>query len=279
MDRKRLFLVGTLALFLAAFTSLGIYRILRRAQISQAEQTLVVVSAEELPAGIPLQMSMLHTARINRSALPQGVFTRPEQIKDRGLLVPVAKGEIITEVKLAPKEAGAGLPSMIPDGMRAVSVKVNEVVSVAGFVQPGSHVDVILTGEPKVQGGVPDIAATTVLENVKVLAAGSQLQQNAKGEAQNVPVITLLVTPEEAQKVTLAANQGHIQLSLRNPMDRSKEQPAAIRAAWLYSLPHPTATPHASPVARPAVASPTPIHPPQTHVEVIRDMKREQANF
>jgi pilus assembly protein CpaB len=280
MDRKRLFIVGIIALFLAAFTSVGIYRVLRRAQLSQAEQISVVVAAQQLSAGVPLGQNMLRTVHVNKSAVPQGAFARIDQVKDRGLLVPVAKNEIITEIKLAPKEAGAGLPSMIPEGMRAVSVKVNEVVSVAGFVQPGTHVDVILTGQPGIRGGSSETTTTTVLQDVKVLAAGSQLQQNAKGEAQNVPVITLLVHPDEAQKLTLAANQGKIQLSLRNPLDRTKEQPPAIRTDLLYPqthAPRPAAMHFAAMQAN--SATPAPVMPPKTTVEVIRDVKREQASF
>jgi pilus assembly protein CpaB len=275
MERTRLFIVGILALLLAGLTGVGIYRILRRAQLSQVEQTNVVVAAKELSVGVPLDPNMLKTVRINKTALPQGAFTNVELVKNRGLLVPVAKNEILTEIKLAPKEAGAGLPSMIPEGMRAVSVRVNEVVSVAGFVQPGTHVDVILTGDPDSHHESQDVTTTTVLQNVKVLAAGSQLQQNNKGEAQNVPVITLLVTPEEAQKLTLAATEGKIQLSLRNPLDQDEAQPPALRNALLYPQ-----TKRVVPrIAQPKSVQTARAEVPTTTVEVIRGGKREQAKF
>ena len=127
----------------------------------------------------------------------------------------------ILPTKLAAESAGSGLPGLIPPGMRAVSVRVNEVVAVAGFVVPGTRVNVLLTGAPR---GDSEQQTTTVLENVAVIAAGQRLERNAAGEPQNTAVITLLVTPDDAQKLTLARNEGRIQLMLRNPLDREPMQ-------------------------------------------------------
>ena len=115
--------------------------------------------------------------------------------------------------------------------MRAVSVRVNEVVAVAGFVVPGTRVDVLLTGNPT---GGNEPQTTTVLENVAVIAAGQKLERNAAGDPQTTPVITLLVSPDDAQKLTLASSQGHIQLALRNPVDTKKEDIAAMKANGLH---------------------------------------------
>jgi pilus assembly protein CpaB len=115
--------------------------------------------------------------------------------------------------------------------MRAVSVRVNEVVSVAGFVGPGTRVDVLLTGTPN---GSSESQTTTVLQNVAVIASGHTLERNAAGEAQNTPVITLLVSPDDAERLTLASNEGHIQLSLRNPVDTQEGEVPAANAKGLY---------------------------------------------
>ena len=150
---------------------------------------------------------------------------------DRGVIIPINKGEFILPSKLAPENAGAGLPSLIPPGMRAVSVRVNEVVSVAGFVGPGTRVDVLLTGTPN---GSSESQTTTVLQNVAVIAAGHTLERNANGEAQNTPVITLLASPEDAERVTLASSEGKIQLVLRNPFDTHEDSVDAANARGLY---------------------------------------------
>ena len=115
--------------------------------------------------------------------------------------------------------------------MRAVSVRVNEVIGVAGFVVPGTRVDVLLTGNPT---GATDQQTSTVLENVAVIATGQKLEKNTAGEPQLTPVITLLVSPDDAQKLTLATTQGKIQLSLRNPLDTKQQELASVNTGTLY---------------------------------------------
>jgi pilus assembly protein CpaB len=148
-----------------------------------------------------------------------------------GVIVPISKGEFILPNRLAGENAGSGLPSLIPPGMRAVSVRVNEVVSVAGFVTPGTRVDVLLTGTP---GGSGEQQTTTVLQNVAVAASGHTLERTATGEAQNTAVITLLVSPDDAQRLTLASSEGHIQLALRNPLDTKQDEVPASNSRGLY---------------------------------------------
>src|SRR5262249_51797014 len=138
--------------------------------------------------------------------------------------------------KVAGENAGAGLPATIPPGMRAVAVKVNDVISVAGFAQPGTRVDVLLTGNPTKENDPANVTATTILQNVQVLAAGQKMQTNQEGKAQTVTVITLLVNPEQAQKVALATQEGRIQLALRNPLDIEDETVAALKTSTLYQL-------------------------------------------
>ena len=277
MKRTRLVLLATAALLLAAVTSYGVYQILQRASL-QGQQVAVVVAAQDLPVGTLLQAKHLKVARTNVSAVPQHAILKQESAQGRGVLYPVAANEVLLESKLAAKDAGGGLPSMIPEGYRAVSVKVNEVVSVAGFVQPGTRVDVLLTGSPDSSRKSENVTTTTVLENVQVLAAGTQLQQNAKGEATSVPVITLLVDPQDAQRLTLAAAEGRIQLSLRNPLDRNASRPKAVHTSLLYgSSAEPTPRP-AKPRPLAKISVPPPVQ--QIYmVEIIRGDKRDQTKF
>jgi pilus assembly protein CpaB len=147
--------------------------------------------------------------------------------------------------------------------MRAVSVRVNEVVSVAGFVTPGTRVDVLLTGTP---AGGSDQQTTTVLQNIAVLASGHTLERTSTGEAQTTAVITLLVTPDDAQRLALASSEGHIQLALRNPLDTRQEDVAASSTKGLYKMA--SAAPARAPVHHVQTAKATPPPPASTGVSV-----------
>jgi pilus assembly protein CpaB len=194
-----------------------------------------------------------------------------------GVINPISKGEFFLPNRLAGENAGAGLPALIPPGMRAVSVRVNEVVSVAGFVTPGTRVDVLLTGAP---GGSGEQQTTTVLQNVAVLASGHTLERTSSGEAQNTAVITLLVTPDDAQRLTLASTEGHIQLALRNPLDTKQDEVPASNSRGLYrGLPIPAAV-H-TPVRHVVPAKPTTTPPASTGVsiEVYQGDKKQEVKF
>jgi len=210
--------------------------------------------------------------------LPAGVFHRKDKLLGRGVILPISRGEFILTNKLAGENAGYGLPSLIPPGMRAVSVRVNDTSSVAGFVIAGTRVDVLLTGNPE---GVNQQETTTVLENVAVLAAGQKLERNAAGEPQNVPVITLLVSPDDAQKLTLASNQGKIQLVLRNPLDTRQEELAAARADALYKIaPAPARTEPPKPKVKRIAAAPIPPPAPAPYtIEIYKGDKKEDTKF
>jgi pilus assembly protein CpaB len=279
MNRNRLLLIGVLALGVGALVSYMVYTTLRRtvATVKQAN-TQVVVAATDLQVGSKLEDKDLREIRLPGSDLPQGYFQNKADVLGRGVVVSIAKGEFILPSKLAAENAGAGLPSLIPPGMRAVSVRVNEVVAVAGFVIPGTRVDVLLTGNPT---GTNEPLTTTVLENVEVLAAGQKLQRSAQGEPQSVPVITLLVSPEDAQKLTMASNEGRIQLALRNPLDTSEENLAVLRDSSLYRMGGPAPDPRPSRTRVRRVASaPKPAPAPSMYVvEMIKGDKRDVTKF
>jgi pilus assembly protein CpaB len=151
------------------------------------------------------------------SAIPEGFSTQATEVVGRGLIVEVRRNEPLLEWKLASKEAGGGLPITIPEGLRAVSVEVDEVVGVAGFVLPGTRVDVLATVMPGTDRN--QIVTRIILQNIRALAADQRYQQDIEGEPQYVTVVTLLVTPEQAEALTLAATEGRIQLALRNTLD------------------------------------------------------------
>jgi pilus assembly protein CpaB len=259
MNRTRLLMIGVLALALGSIAGLFAYRNLQSRSGSGESGVPVVVAADDIQVGARIEEHDVRIANLPPSSLPANTYDRRSKVLGHGVVVPIAKGEFILPSKLAGEEAGAGLPSLIPNGMRAVSVRVNEVVSVAGFVTPGTRVDVLLTGTPE---GGNDQQTTTVLQNVRVIAAGHTLEHSATGEAQNTAVITLLVSPDDAQRLTLASSQGHIQLALRSPLDTKQDDVASSSARGLYKGAAPAAVtpiklPRAVVVRKPAApASP-----------------------
>ena len=277
MNRSRLLFIGVLALALGAFVSFVVYKnMLAKTTNNNEPSADVIVAANDLQVGSKLQDGDIRQVKVPVSVLPPNFYKLKSQVLGRGVILPVQKGEFLLPSKLAAENAGSGLPSLIPAGMRAVSVRVNEVVAVAGFVVPGTRVDVLLTGNP---GGANEQQTTTVLENVAVIAAGQKLERNAAGEPQTTPVITLLVSPDDAQKLTLASSQGHIQLALRNPIDTKKEELAGTKVGGLYrGIPTAVApAPRPKVVKAPKVDAP----PPSTgyKVEVIRGNKKDETKF
>jgi pilus assembly protein CpaB len=277
MNRTRLLFIGFVALALGAFVAFVVYKNLQSKSGASNEPGVdVVLANNDLQVGAKLADGDIRIARVPASVAPPNVFRSKSHIIGRGVILPVSRGEFILPSKLAAENAGSGLPSLIPPGMRAVSVRVNEVVSVAGFVTPGTRVDVLLTGNP-VGGTEPQ--TTTVLENVAVIAAGQRLERNSAGEPQTTPVITLLVSPDDAQKLTLASAQGHIQLALRNPVDTKQQDLASTKAGGLYRNPTESApAPRPRTVRKTTAAAPLP--PPSAYkVEVIRGTKVEETKF
>ena len=191
----------------------------------------IVVAARDLPVGTVLAPGDVKRIEWPSLTVPPGYAASEDEVMGRGVITPVSANEPFMTAKLADKEAGGGLPIVIPEGMRAVSVKVDEVIGVAGFVLPGTRVDVLVT---MTTSAANDEAATRViLQNVQALAAGQTIQKNANGEPQTSTVITLLVTPEQAEKLTLAATEGQIQLALRNTLDMVEVETEGIQAATL----------------------------------------------
>jgi pilus assembly protein CpaB len=271
MNRSRLLMIGGLALAIGLLVSYSVYNRLRTATTlsSAAAGVPVLVAANDIEVGAKLKASDVTTINVPAPSRPAGAFSTSTKVLGRGAVLPISKGDFILTNKLAAIDAGAGLPSMIPPGMRAVSVRVNDVVSVAGFVQPGTRVDVLDTSTGQ---------TITVLQNVAVIAVGASLLERLAGEA-SAPVITLLVSPDDAQRLALASQEGRIQLALRNPLDTKKDAIGATRASSLYGG-EKAETADAKPKAHKVTAAKVAAPPPSPYaVEMIRGNKRDETKF
>jgi pilus assembly protein CpaB len=277
MNRTRLLMIGVVALALGAFVSLFVYKNLQGRPATVEAGADVIVAADDIQVGSRVEEHDVRIARFPASGLPPGAYTKRSSVMGRGVIIPISKGEFILPSKLAPENAGAGLPALIPPGMRAVSVRVNEVVSVAGFVGPGTRVDVLLTGTPN---GTSESQTTTVLQNVAVIASGQRLERNAAGEAQSTPVITLLASPEDAERLTLASSEGKIQLVLRNPLDTHQDPVEAANAKGLYMGGTPVAA-RPRVTIRPVKQKTEPPHssPSVLSIEVIKGDKKTEVTL
>jgi pilus assembly protein CpaB len=275
MNRSRLLLIGVVALALGAFVSFAVYRNLQsRTGSNNAPGVDVVIATGDIQVGAKIEDKDVKVVRFPSGDLPPSCFHQKSSVVGRGVVLPIAKGEFVLPLKLAGENAGFGLPSLIPPGMRAVSVRVNEVVSVAGFVLPGTRVDVLLTGNPS---GASEQQTTTVLENVAVIATGQRLERNSAGDPQMTPVITLLVSPDDAQKLTLASTQGRIQLALRNPLDTKQQDLATVKSNSLYkNVSAPAPVVREKPKRKTVEISPPPAF---YSVEVIRGNKTDVTKF
>jgi pilus assembly protein CpaB len=279
MNRTRLLMIGAVALSLGFVAAVYSYKNLQTKGNPTDSGVEVIVAADDLQVGSKVEDHDIKIIKVPQTDLPAGAPRKRADVVGHGVILPITKGDFILKTKLAAENAGVGLPSLIPPGMRAVSVRVNEVVSVAGFVTPGTRVDVLLTGTP---GSGGDQQTTTVLQNVAVLASGHTLERTATGEAQNTAVITLLVSPEDAQRLTLASSQGHIQLALRNPLDTKQDEVAAANARGLFkgtAAPAPTQVVHHVMMAK-KTAPPPPPTSTGVSVEVYQgDKKAEVVKF
>lgn len=257
MNRTRLLMIGALALAVGFLASVSVYKNLQGKAGNSDPGVEVMVAANDLQVGSRVEEHDIRIIRIPGADLPPGAPRKRSDVIGHGVIMPISKGEFILPKDLAPENAGAGLPSLIPPGMRAVSVRVNDVASVSGFVTPGTRVDVLVTATGVGSG---EQQTTTVLQNVQVLASGHTLERSSTGEAQNTAVVTLLVTPEDAQRLTLATNEGRIQLALRNPIDTKQDDVLAANARALFKGAATPAPPSHAPVRRvAAVRTPAPV--------------------
>jgi pilus assembly protein CpaB len=273
---RRLLNILLIAFVIAAGCSYVVFRLIgNRISAPHVTTTRVVAAAGDIKLGSVLRNTDLTTVDIV-GTLPKGAIVKPENAVGRGVISNLYLGEPILENRLAPPGSGGGLAATIPTGMRAAAVKVNEVVGVAGFVTPGMHVDVLISGNPPgVNNAAEGPRVKTLLQNIEVLSAGTDIQRDAEGKPQQVQVVNLLVTPDQAEALSLASNETHIQLVLRNPLDNDVAKPTGTAVANLFSG---GPTPKAAPVSH--VAPTTKAAPSHSYlVEVFNGSKRSEAKF
>ena len=273
MTRIRVFIVLVLAITAGGAFAFGTYNYVQNlpTQTATIPTKPVVVAASDLDIGAELTRDNIRIIQWPANAVPANVISDPKDVVGRGLILPMIQNEPFLPMKLASAEAGAGLPPAIPPGLRALSIKVNEVIGVAGYVLPGTRVDVLVTVSPG-QGGQGDMTSKVILTNVQVLAAGTKIDRETdKNKPIAVSVVTLLVSPEEAERLTLASTEGKIQLALRNPLDKETPATRGIRQSALLGVPAttPKSTARVSSAPRPL---PAPLD--GATVEIIRGDKR-----
>ena len=285
MDRRFVTVLGVSLVFALVVSSV-FYQMTAHSGSSKksdpADARDIVVASRPLGVGGMMKPADIKVVKIAADGFPKGAFSKVEDVLDRPVISNILLDEPILDGRLAAKGSGLGLAPTIPVGMRAVSVRVNDVASVAGFVLPGMRVDVLVTGRPPGENG--DIT-TTCLQNVLVLSAGQTIQPDARGQAIQAPTVTLLVSPEQAETLTLAGNDGHIQLVLRNSSDQAVEKTPGRYITELYGAGRPAVKPASAaprPRARPVAMIPLPpiaAPAPPDQVVVIRGTTRTVEVF
>jgi pilus assembly protein CpaB len=254
-------------------------------KVESTDQKDLVITTRPLGVGVMIKTADVKVIKVPNLAFPKGAFSKVEDVLDRPVISNILLEEPVIEGRLATKGSGLGLAPTIPVGMRAVTVRVNDIAGVAGFVLPGMRVDVLVTGHPPASDG--DMT-TTVLQNMLVLSAGTTIQPDARGQAIQAPSVTMLATPEQAELLTLAGNDGKIQLVLRNSSDEGMEKTEGRVVSELYGNRKPAKpvtpvyvakAPAAKPVALvappppPVILAPPP-PPPPDQVVMIRGTQR-----
>jgi len=273
--------VSTILLFafvVAAVASYLVYRAVDAQRRPVGPQTTkIVVAARDLEIGSVVRDTDLKIADWI-GAVPKGVLASQQAIVGRGVISQVYEGEPIRDNRLAASGSGGGLAATIRPGMRACAVRVNDVVGVGGFVVAGMRVDVLIAGNGPGASNSEGPRVKTLLQNIEVLSAGTNIQKDNEGKPVQVPVVNLLVTPEQAQILSLASNETRIQLVLRNPLDTETPKTPSVAMASLFADGAPK--PPAPPVRR--VSAPPPQVQPAPRViliEVLNGPKRSQEKF
>ncbi|MEO7651968.1 MAG: Flp pilus assembly protein CpaB [Bryobacteraceae bacterium] len=270
MDRRFL-MVLVMSVMLALVVAIVFYKVAANSAARRAPTDVrdVVVAAEALPLGLLVKPNHIKVIKVPVELAPKSGFSKVDDVLERSVVSNIMADEALVEGRLAPRGSGFGLSPIIPSGMRAVAVRVNEIIGVAGFVLPGMRVDILVTGRPST--GSADTMTTTVLQNITVLSANQQMQPDQRGQAINATVVNLLVTPDQAETITLAASEGRIQLVLRNAVDNKVEKTTGRQTSELYNqrrAPVPAAAPRPRPQPVKVAAAPPPPPPPPAPVVV-----------
>lgn len=299
MRNKRFFIVLVGALIFGVLAAVSVSKYLSSAQAYTKNLNKVAVAKVPIPIGSKIIPEQIMVVQFPKESTPDGAFDTPEKLAGRVAVVNIAAREPITEARLAPEGTAAGLSAVIPEGYRAMTVKVDDAAGISGFIQPGALVDVVVVIDPREGSGMQDPISKIVLQNIKVLANGQNIDKpKDEREANSVKAVTLQVTPEQAEKLALASNEGKLQLVMRNQIDQGDEQTqgvnkrslltgeSAIKAPEPGSLkseqPKQEARPavrRSAPVAKPAEAPAAPQSTPRASVEMIEGGKKRSVDF
>jgi pilus assembly protein CpaB len=269
----RVFLVLALAIAVGGAFALATYNYVQKvpAKVVSLPTKPVMVAATDLDIGAEIRPEDVRTIEWPANAVPENAFTNESDVVGRGIIMPMIQNEPFLPMKLAAVDGGTGLTPAIPPGLRAVSVRVNEVIGVAGYVLPGTHVDVVATVSPTMSP--TDMTTKVILTNVEVLAAGTKIDRTTdKDKPVPVTVVTLLVDPTQAERLTLASTEGKIQLALRNPLDLATPETKGVRPSAL--LGSPATTPRAAPRRASTQSASAAGSADGVSVEIIRGDKR-----
>ncbi|MEP6719003.1 MAG: Flp pilus assembly protein CpaB [bacterium] len=297
MRNKRFFVVLAGALIFGLLAAVSVSRYLSNAQAFSRDMTTVAVAKVAIPIGTKIIPEQVMMVQFSKESAPDGVFNSPDKLAGRVAVMNIAAREPITETRLAPEGTAGGLSAVIPEGYRAMTVKVDDVVGISGFIMPGTLVDVVVVIHPDDNSAAQGPISKIVLQNIKVLANGQNIDQpENQRDANTVKAVTLQVTPEQAEKLALASSEGRLQLVMRNSIDQGDEQTTGITKRTLLGGDHATPAPEpgslkseqpkseSRPVTRrvmptPAEAKPATPPPPRATVEMIEGAKKRSVDF
>ena len=297
MRNKRFFIVLAGALIFGLLAAVSVTRYLSSAQAYTKNLNRVAVAKVAIPIGTKIIPEQVMVVQFPPESTPDGAFESVEKLTGRVAVTNIAPREPITEARLAAEGTAGGLSAVIPEGYRAMTVKVDDVVGISGFIMPGTLVDVVVVIDPMEKSGMQDPISKIVLQNIKVLANGQNIDKpEDQREANSVKAVTLLVLPEQAEKLALASSEGKLQLVMRNSIDQGDEQtkginkrvllggeraipapePGALKSEQIKTTPRPLPR---QPRAEPKPAAENAPAPPKASVEMIEGAKKRNVDF
>ena len=299
MRNKRFFIVLVGALIFGVLAAVSVSRYLSSAQAYTKNLNKVAVAKVAIPIGSKIIPEQIMVVQFPKESTPDGAFDSPEKLAGRVAVTNIAAREPITDARLAPEGTAAGLSAIIPEGYRAMTVKVDDAAGISGFIMPGTLVDVVVVIDPREGSGMQDPISKIVLQNIKVLANGQNIDKpKDEREANSVKAVTLQVTPEQAEKLALASSEGKLQLVMRSQIDQGDQQTPGVNKRGLLSGEKATPAPEpgslkseqpktdSRPVRRVSVApkpvqtaAPAPQPTPRTQVEMIEGAKKRNVEF
>ncbi len=234
MRNKRFFIVLAGALLFGLLAAVSVSRYLSSAQAYSKGLSHIAVAKVAVPLGTKIIAEQVMMVQFPKESTPDGTFSAAEKLVGRVAVTNIGAREPITEARLAPEGTAGGLSAVIPEGYRAMTVKVDDVVGISGFIMPGTLVDIVVVIEPAENTGRQNPISKIVLQNIRVLANGQNIDKpEDQREANSVKAVTLLVTPEQAEKLALASSEGKLQLVMRNSIDQGDEQTTGINKRTL----------------------------------------------